>query len=165
MPADAQIKQLVYQTLAADTGIQEAGLASDPRPGVTGPAILPFALSTLSTPVYPCVTQHISLTTPDSRFEDASPGLPTAPIDNARLDIEIWVGPQKNDALIYTVAGRIEALFRNQSFSLAAGSAIDGTSSATAFRLKQLPMQLDLGPDSKLLWYWGVMSYLVRVQR
>jgi hypothetical protein len=119
----------------------------------------------LNGPVFPCVTFHISTTSPDIRFEDASPARPSAPIDNARLDIEIWAGPQRNDVLVSTVAGRIESLFRNCSYALAAGSGIDGGTGANVFRFQQVASQVDLGPDSVLKWHWGVVSYLARIQR
>lgn len=158
MPAESALKQLVYQTLVADAGILAAGLAADPRPGVSGPAVLPYTLSTLTSPVYPCVTLHVAVTTPAYQFEGGAPTLPAEPIDDSRLDIEIWTGTQKNDALIAAVAGRIEALFRNQSYALPDGASY-------AFRFVQLPYKLDLGPDAALKAYWGVMSYLVHVQR
>lgn len=172
LTVDASIRDRIWNDLQADSVLLTGGTAGAPLLAIdpTGAefesnpalAIYPARLSDIDKPVYPCVTYRVAMLTPVRAFDNAAPGIPSAPIDDCRIDFEVWAGVGSDTLLVATVLGVIEQHYRNQALQLTGGS-ITG-SNAYCFRCQQLASQPDLF-DTTLRAYYGLASYLFRVQR
>lgn len=111
-------------------------------------------------PLYNCITFRVALVSPNPAFEGPFAEAPTNPVDNCRVDIEVWCGDDRCD--VSEIMAIISSLFRNKRFPLAGGAAAG--ENATMFRAKSLPATPDLY-DKVLHCHFGVMSFLFCVQR
>jgi hypothetical protein len=156
--AHIPLMNALMAALQADMTLQGL-LAGDPK-NVGRYAIYMARYNDVAAPVYPCITFRTSMAAPIKHFEDAAPVSPTAPIDQFRVDFEIWAN-QPSSAIVQ-VLDELQALFRNQQFSLTGGGVL--IANANMFRGSLLTYQPDLY-DSIFQKWFGIASYQFRVQR
>jgi hypothetical protein len=174
------LQQAIWTTLQLDSVLQTGGtsgaplLILDPNPAIAPPAGSPYStvlaifgarLTEIGDPVYPCLTYRVTSRYPQRQFEPPLPGLPNAPIDNFRTDFEIWLGAQSDQQTIDMVMSRLEYNFRNQSLVIAAGSAINPADAGYVFKCDYLTSEQDMYDTQWTKGYYGVASYLFRMQR